>query len=266
MQPELFTFQIGTYSHTIMAYSFFYTLATLVVVGGTFVIAVHKGINKKHMVILLMAITMSGFVSARLWHIVTNWSLYASKQMSMYAWDMEGFAIVGGLIGAIISGYIVSRILHMNFWMLGDLSVIFLGIGIALARIGCFLNGCCFGHIANLPWSVRFPVLSSAHKYQIVHGEGSIFGTYAVHPTQIYELVAALIGSVIAWYLMKKKYPHGVAIAAFGIWFATFRLINMHFRVFPDSLHVSWGFYPLIYSTFIIACCAIVAYKVFIKK
>lgn len=250
----------------IMAYSFFYMLAALVVVGGTFVLAMHKGIDTKHLVVLLVVVTISSFVSARLWHVMTNFGLYMSKQANMFAWDMENFAIVGGLIGAIISGYVMCKFFKIDFWMLGDLSVIFLGIGIAVARIGCFLNGCCFGHMTNVPWGVQFPVLSSAHKYQIIHGEGSIFGAHDVHPTQIYELLAALIGSVIAWYLIKKNFPHGVAIAVFGIWFASFRLINMHFRVFPDSLHVLWGFYPLIYSIFIVACSAVVIYKVFIKK
>jgi phosphatidylglycerol:prolipoprotein diacylglycerol transferase len=51
-----------------------------------------------------------------------------------------------------------------------------LPLGIALARIGCFLNGCCYGTASNLPWAVGFPAAGK--------------GTF--HPTQIYESIAAL--------------------------------------------------------------------------
>ena len=52
------------------------------------------------------------------------------------------------------------------------------GLGIGLGRIGCFLNGCCFGTPTDLPWGVTFP-------------EGSIpdyiFHNQAIHPAQLYS-------------------------------------------------------------------------------
>ena len=44
------------------------------------------------------------------------------------------------------------------------------GLGMVLTRLGCFLNGCCFGHPAEGPWAVRYPAGSTVHKFQVGAG------------------------------------------------------------------------------------------------
>ena len=43
------------------------------------------------------------------------------------------------------------------FWLMSDVAAPAVAIGIAIGRIGCFLNGCCYGAVCELPWAVRFP-------------------------------------------------------------------------------------------------------------
>ena len=70
-----------------------------------------------------------------------------------------------------------------------DHSMIALMLGSAIGRIGCFLHGCCKGKPCNLPWAVRFPS----------HPE------LALHPTQIYMLIAETILFVYLIQLNRKK-------------------------------------------------------------
>ena len=53
-------------------------------------------------------------------------------------------------------------------------------LGHMFGRLGCFMNGCCYGKACSLPWAVHFPF---DHE---THGLG-------VHPTQIYESIGNLL-------------------------------------------------------------------------
>lgn len=254
MHPELFSIQLENFIWVVKAYSFFYFIATLVVVIGTFWLARKRGFEKKPLLIFLVSVAISGFVGARFLHWLTNWQAYQAGKYDLLSLNMEGFAISGGIVSALIAGYAVCQKLKIDFWKLGDTSVIFLGFGIAIARIGCFLNGCCFGKSTSLPWGVNFPELSQAHQYQLSHGIGSFFGVTAVHPTQLYEALAALIGSLMAAYFIRKKVPTGFAILLFGLWFSFFRLINMYLRVMPSTFDAPEFFYPIFYLGVMITC------------
>ena len=61
--------------------------------------------------------------------------------------------ILGGLTGSLI--YCYRR--PFPFWAMADAVAPAVAVGIAFGRIGCFLNGCCYGAICDLPWAVRFP-------------------------------------------------------------------------------------------------------------
>ena len=71
-----------------------------------------------------------------------------------------------------------------SFWKILDFLVPYVALSHAFGRVGCFLNGCCFGKACEWPWAVRFPELS-----------------YAVHPTQLYE---ALYDLVLFAFLIKR--------------------------------------------------------------
>lgn len=266
MHPELFTLQFGNLFLAVKAYSFFYSLATIVVVVGTYVLGRRRGFEKNKLIIFLLAVSAAGFLGARLLHFLTNLKAYISGEYDIFSLDMEGFAISGGIIAALFAGSAACRKLKIDLWKLGDTSVIFLGIGIALARIGCFLNGCCFGKKTDLPWGVQYPSFSYAHRYQLSHGAGNFFSVPSVHPAQLYEALAGILGSILAIYLIRKKFVPGSAILSFGIWFCFFRLINMQLRVMPESFDVPDFFYPALYVWIMIICILLLKRKFGAKK
>jgi len=260
MHPELFVVHWGNFILVVKAYSFFYFLAIFSTLVGTFFLAHKRGFEKNKLVIFLLSVSLGGFMGARVLHFLTNRNAYTSGEYDLFSLDMQGFALSGGIACALLVGWVVAKKLKLDFWKLGDTSVVFLGVGIAIARVGCFLNGCCFGKKTTLPWGVHFPNLSQAHQYQLSNGIGNFFTASAVHPTQIYEALAALVGSVVAVYFIRKKYPAGVAILVFALWFSFFRIADMQLRAVPSTFDAPDFFYPLFYIS-VMAGCSFLLYK-----
>ncbi len=252
MHPTLLDVNWFGIAIQISSYRFFMVLAILIVVMGCYVMLKRSELDfKKSMVILGVAI-VAFLIGARVLNILINMGLYIENPARIYSLNATGFSEYGGIVAAVVVGWLTSRRMKLDIWRLGDILAPNLGIGIAVMRIGCFLNGCCFGKETSLPWGVKFPMLSDAHLHQLNEGSTSILSVQPVHPTEIYELVAALIGTVLAIVILKKKLTPGVAILVFAIWFTAFRLFNHFLRVMPNSFDAPGWFYPVFYLALIV--------------
>jgi phosphatidylglycerol:prolipoprotein diacylglycerol transferase len=84
-----------------------------------------------------------------------------------------------------------------------------LALGIALGRIGCFLNGCCYGDLCDLPWAVAFPKPTAPWVNHFEHGliPSTALQSLRVHPTQIYSAIDGflLLGLLTAYYPIRKR-------------------------------------------------------------
>jgi len=80
-----------------------------------------------------------------------------------------------------------------------------LAFGIAIGRIGCFLNGCCYGDPCNLPWAVRFPKESPPWVAEVKRNQIPPDADFSLwlHPTQIYSTIDGLI----LFLLLAAYYP-----------------------------------------------------------
>jgi phosphatidylglycerol---prolipoprotein diacylglyceryl transferase len=112
--------------------------------------------------------------------------------------------ILGGLTGSIL--YWLRR--PFPFWLMTDVAAPAVAIGIAIGRIGCFLNGCCYGAVCDQPWAVRFPAGSHAWARQVDSGLISPLANNSlpVHPTQIYASLAGLVllGLLLAYFPRRR--------------------------------------------------------------
>ena len=262
MYPELFTFSIFGQNVVIMAYSFFYILASIFVIIASYFSARHNNFSVRQTFCLLGGGAVAGLLGARLLHFIFNPSMYDSgSSLHLFDLQMHGFTIVGGLIFAVMVGWVIGKLCNIDIWKFGDVTIPFVAFGIAIARVGCFLNGCCFGQVTHAPWGVRFPTLSFAHQYQIMHGLSNIFVVLPVHPTQIYELIYAVLGGVIVIFINKKNIFAGAGILFIGMWFSIFRIVNMYFRQLLESLTLSVVQYTTIYILIFIGSLLIFIYK-----
>ncbi len=242
MHPDFFLF-----GWDIKAYVVFTLLAAVIVLWGTYSLAVRRGLPKRPVICALLCMTVAAFVGARLLYVATDLGPYLTEPWRIFSFDLSGFSLYGGLMCAVLAGMASAKIFKFDVWKLGDAAAPFLGLGIAAMRVGCFLNGCCFGTVTSLPWGVTFPLFSPAHLYQMSQGISGPFSVAPVHPTELYELAAALMGSLIAVRVLKKKRFHGAAILAFTLWFTAFRFFNNFLRMPSASFHAPAYFYPLLY-------------------
>jgi phosphatidylglycerol:prolipoprotein diacylglycerol transferase len=132
-----------------------------------------------------------------------------------------GLAYYGGFIFASVFGLHYARKHSLGMWKMADLAAPWIAFGLALTRMGCFLNGCCYGKVGDVPWAVRFPIGSVVHQAQIdAHLIAGRAAALPVHPTQVYLAALNLLtyfalalliaprkrfdGQVFAWLLILK--------------------------------------------------------------
>ena len=119
---------------------------------------------------IAFAVLVWGFLGARLFYVIQNFSYYVTEPLKIFAVWEGGLIFYGGAIAALPGFWLTVRRKKLPFWKTLDFLAPYGALSQAFGRIGCFLNGCCFGKACGLPWAVRFPELS-----------------YAVHPAQLYE-------------------------------------------------------------------------------
>ena len=163
----------------------------------------------------LLAILFGGFIFARLWHGVTDWSLYSENPISvLYVWN-GGLSIIGGIIGGGIVVFGLQLIrkqaqenkIKLTLLLLTDLMVHALPISQAIGRLGNYINQELYGLPTNVPWAI---FIDPENRLQTVLEQTHF------HPLFLYEIVlntgiAVFIwcrhwrigsGQVTAWYLV----------------------------------------------------------------
>lgn len=111
---------------------------------------------------------IAGVVGARLFFVIHHFDRFQRNLFSVFAIWKGGLELLGGFLLAItvIILYLWRRRLPVRRYL--DILAVGLMLALALGRIGCFLNGCCFGRPTNLPWGVRFPYGSYAYNSQVL--------------------------------------------------------------------------------------------------
>lgn len=232
-------------------------LALIIAVTGSYFFALRRGFKSSDALWMLIGMGLSVFTGARLLNVIVSFKWYYEDPSRIFAFSSTGFSLYGGGLIAIGVGAIISKFRTIPLRKFADTVIPFTGLGVVFMRIGCFLNGCCFGEETDLPWGVIFPTLSPAHTHQLTENVLSGMTVAPVHPTQLYELLAALAGALLAFILIRKKAPDGTAFLVFAIWFSAFRWLNLNWRVMPAVTTVPDYFYPILYAA-IIAVCSII--------
>lgn len=130
---------------------------------------------------------------------------YASLTATVHLHDASfGRGTVGALLGAGLGAWLALKIRGAPFLSYADAASPAVALGYAVYRIGCFINGCCFGTVTDLPWATTFGVNSEAFAAQLAAGLIAVDASHMlpVHPTQLYH---ALLGVVAFLVLIRMK-------------------------------------------------------------
>jgi len=151
----------------------------------------------------------------------------------------HGFRIPGGILALAIAMPIVCRFLDLPRPRFGDAIIPLAALALVFIRLGCFLNGCCFGTISALPWAVRFPRGSWAFWYHGTNGwlAASAKFSHPVHPLQLYFLVAAaLTFALLLWQQGRRHLPGYIQLLFYGLFFGSTAALEP-FRQNPLTLN-----------------------------
>jgi phosphatidylglycerol:prolipoprotein diacylglycerol transferase len=181
---------------------------------------------------------VGALLGARALHVVTYWrEEYADQPISeIFMVQHGGLVFYGGLIGASAACVLYVRRKKIPLWKMADILAPSIALGYVFGRIGCLLNGCCYGRFCELPWAVRYPV---GHE---THPSGS--DATPVHPTQIYDSLLNLgLYLFLAWLYRRKKFD-GQVFATYLMCYAVTRSIVESFRGDYTSVHLHGGLTP----------------------
>lgn len=164
---------------------------------------------------------------ARLYYVAFEWDYYSAHPEDIFAVWEGGLAIHGALIGAVLVGFVYSRVKRISFWALADIAAPSLIIGQAIGRWGNFINQEAHGG----PVSRQF--LESLHLPNWMIEQMNIQGVY-YHPTFLYESIWNLLGFILLIILRNFNPRRGELFFTYMIWYSIGRFYIEGMRT--DSL------------------------------
>ncbi len=139
-----------------------------------------RGVDPNIILDMAMPLLVSGVVMCRILYIALEPGAFGSPGRMLRVWD-GGLSFHGALIAAPIVVAWYARRNGLSFGQLADIIAPSVFLGYAIGRIGCLLNGCCYGAVCEVPWAMQFP--DEQHR-------GAL--TPPSHPTQLYSSLLAL--------------------------------------------------------------------------
>jgi phosphatidylglycerol:prolipoprotein diacylglycerol transferase len=193
-------------------YGIFVALAIVVLVLWM-VWQVRKGANISYDTVITGALVgiPSGVVFSRLLHVLDQWGYYSQHPSQIIGG--AGLTIWGAILGAALGIWIYSKFSKVQFGHLADLIAPGLILAQFVGRIGCTINGCCYGTPTNLPWAIVYTNPNSLGPLGV-----------PVHPTTIYEMVFLLIAFGIIMSLRGRLKPDGSLFIVYLALYAAWRL------------------------------------------
>lgn len=212
------------------------------IVGIAFVLAfslserilhIHRP-EKRRLDSLLAIVFLCGLIGARLYHVVTDWHLYANNITEVFFIWRGGLGIFGAIAGGLL-GLFIWRRTTASKWTLFELidaAAISLPFAQAIGRWGNFLNQELYGLPTNLPWAItidlqhRFPGYESVERY---------------HPLFFYEFLSNLaigLGLYFLWRMGRRtrqvgflQLGSGIFAGLYSLWYGTIRFTLEFLRI-----------------------------------
>jgi phosphatidylglycerol:prolipoprotein diacylglycerol transferase len=201
MLPRIHLF--GGFSIT--PYGIAIALAFIAALWLTVRLAHRRGIEKALVMDVSFYIIIAAIVGARLYFVLQHWGapyMHTFGQALMI-WD-GGLVFYGGFLGGLIAVLIYVKVKKVSLLAFMDILAPATALGYAITRIGCFLNGCCYGAPTNLPWGVVYP--PDAPVYSEPNSVAYMMQGTPVHPVQLYAtIINAILCLFLIWMLGRAK-------------------------------------------------------------
>ncbi len=213
MRPVLFEL-LGL---PIRAYGTSMSLAFLLAVILASREAIKKGFAPEIIVDIALALCLGGLVGARLLYVLLDLGYYRRHLLEILDLQAGGLSFYGGFAAGFAAAWWYGRRKRLPNWQLADLCVPYAALGYAIVRIGCLLNGCCYGIPSRVPWALACR-------------EGDPFTLR--HPTQIYASLGSLLLFLILYKLRNHRRFQGFL---FFLYLGSYAIMRGVVEAFRDS-------------------------------
>ncbi|MFA6451599.1 MAG: prolipoprotein diacylglyceryl transferase [bacterium] len=221
MCPVFYTFkQFHLFSH---AFGPFYihaygVMLALAFIGGLFLL-VHEAqkadLKPEDMIDMTILIIIFSIIGGRIMYVLLSMDEYSSNPLSAMKIYEGGLSFHGGAIGGFLAAFLFAWRRKLSSWRIIDAGIPAVVLGAAIARWGCFLNGCCYGRAWSGPWAVVFPSLQD---------------NIPRHPAQLYDSFLHLALLALLFSLKRARRKEGDMFGFYLMGFSILRFITEIFR------------------------------------
>lgn len=180
----------------------------------------HSGWTAEQVGDLIFYAALGVIIGGRLGYMLFyDFSNLIAHPLSLFKVWQGGMAFHGGCLGVIVALALYAKNKQRNFFAIGDFIAPLVPIGLALGRLGNFINGELVGRVTTVPWGMVYPQA----------------GHLPRHPSEIYEfLMEGVLLFVILWWYSSKPRPRMAVSGLFLLLYAVFRITAECFRE-PDT-------------------------------
>jgi phosphatidylglycerol:prolipoprotein diacylglycerol transferase len=176
---------------------------------------------------------LAAIIGARAYYVILHFDEFRGDLISIVSpfrngeVGIGGLVMYGGFIGALVVSIIYFRVRKLPFLPYADAVAPAFGLGVMLTRVGCFLNGCCYG-APTTHYGVSFPISSAAGLYQQeMHATG-------LYPSQLFESVGGFLILITVLLIGKRKPFNGFLFYLAGLMYTVIRFL-VDFSRFYDA-------------------------------
>jgi phosphatidylglycerol---prolipoprotein diacylglyceryl transferase len=168
-----------------------------------------EGLDPEFVLDLALWLFLGGLIGARAFYVWQYWGTRIKSVGEIFLIWQGGIVYYGSIMGGTIAFFLYRWRRPFPLRPMLDVVAPSIAVGTALGRVGCFLNGCCYGDCCTLPWAVHFPVRTPPWEDHLRRGLISADAPHSlgVHPTQLYSALDGLILLLLlsAYYPLRRR-------------------------------------------------------------
>jgi len=201
---------------TIYSFGFMLSLAFL---SGLFVIVrlgKSEGIEPEKILDIAVWVILGAIIGARVLYVILFFGEFRGNLFEIFMIQHGGLVFYGGFFGALLAILWRTKRFGLPLWKAFDLATPGTALGYSIARIGCFLNGCCYGIETSIFCAVKFPHLQGMR-----------------HPTQLYASATVFLVFLALLWLWKRRRFDGQIFLQGVVLYSVYRFLIEFIRVGP---------------------------------
>ncbi|SHE58645.1 prolipoprotein diacylglyceryl transferase [Desulforamulus putei] len=244
-------FYIGDYP--IRSFGLMLSLGILAGLLVSYCVAKAQGRYQEEVTDLAFYAILGGLLGARIWEVMFSWDYYGSHLLEIPAIWNGGISVQGSVVGGLLAVIWYCRKYKIAVWPMLDTLAPGVLVGQAIGRIGCFLNGCCYG-IPHQHLGVVYPAGTDAYH---------AFGSQPLFPAVLFEAAWDVLVLILLLVIYKRKPFDGFIALSYFILYSIGRFTLEFWR--GDSLRTFMDLKAAQVSSVVTVCVAL-AFMVYLNN